>query len=153
MSKKGISPLIATVLLIGATIALAALVMIWAQNLFQETTEETGSGIKAEIICSSQVQFNINSATGTTTPTTVRVTNNGERKIITFIARVYDGNGNIERASKVTGDELEGYGSKTYSIEYSTGTTAEKIELIPVVELDDGSEKTCGQNTVTRAVV
>ena len=40
MKKRGISPLIATVLLIGSTIALAALVMVWAQELFKTTTGE-----------------------------------------------------------------------------------------------------------------
>jgi len=60
-NKKGISPLIATVLLIGFTIVLAALVMRWGGTLFRETTQTTGCESQGRIACSSQVEISVGS--------------------------------------------------------------------------------------------
>ena len=58
-NKKGISPLIATVLLIGFTIVLAALVMRWGGTLFRETTQTTGCESQGRIACISQVEISV----------------------------------------------------------------------------------------------
>ena len=50
-SKKGISPLIATVLIIGFTIVLAALVIQWGGSLFKNIQEETGETSELNIAC------------------------------------------------------------------------------------------------------
>ncbi|MAG50879.1 hypothetical protein CL621_04570 [archaeon] len=142
MNKKGISPLIATVLLIGATIALAALVMVWSQNLFKSTTDRTKAGIEAEMIC-TEVQFRVDSAVGTDASSTLRITNNGDHDIVDFIARVYEGE-DVE-LGVLTGDILSSYGSEEYTITY-TSTAATQIELIPVILLENNNEKTCGTN-------
>ena len=42
--KKGISPLIATVLVIGFTIVLAALVLTWGQDLFKDMQDDAAEG-------------------------------------------------------------------------------------------------------------
>lgn len=52
-TKKGISPLIATVLLIGFTIVLAALVMRWGGTLFKTTTQTTGCESQGRLQCTS----------------------------------------------------------------------------------------------------
>jgi flagellin-like protein len=142
MNKKGISPLIATVLLIGATIALAALVMVWSQNLFKSTTDRTKAGIEAEMIC-TEVQFRVDSAVGTDTTSTLRIVNNGDHDIVDFVARVYEGD-DVELGS-VDGETLSSYGSEEYTITYESAA-ATQIELIPVILLEDSSQKTCGTN-------
>ena len=57
--RKGISPLIATVLLIGFTIVLAALVMRWGGTLFRETTQTTGCESKGLLTCTSEVEISL----------------------------------------------------------------------------------------------
>ena len=52
-SKKGISPLIATVLIIGFTIVLAALVITWGNKLFQDTVENTGKQSDLSLACTN----------------------------------------------------------------------------------------------------
>jgi len=65
INKKGISPLIATVLLIGFTIVLAALVMRWGGTLFKTTTQTTGCESQGRLQCTSaNMAFSI----GTVTP-------------------------------------------------------------------------------------
>ena len=51
--KKGISPLIATVLIIGFTIVLAALVIQWGTKLFKDTTSETGKTSQFSLLCTT----------------------------------------------------------------------------------------------------
>lgn len=51
--RKGVSPLIATVLVIGFTIVLAALTVTWGTKLFKETTEETGKIADFSTKCST----------------------------------------------------------------------------------------------------
>src|SRR3989338_9180439 len=54
MSKrKGISPLIATVLVIGFTIVIAAMVITWGTKLFKDTAEETGKLSVFNLLCNS----------------------------------------------------------------------------------------------------
>ena len=49
-NKRGISPLIATVLLIGFTVALAAMVMTWGSGFIKKTTEQTTVDDKTEVL-------------------------------------------------------------------------------------------------------
>jgi len=46
MSKRGISPVIATVLLIAIVVVIAAIIFIWASNFVGEDIEKFGSSIK-----------------------------------------------------------------------------------------------------------
>ncbi len=59
MNKKGVSPLIATVLLIGFAIALAAVVMNWGLGFMQETTDATEKQTRSALVCASDLQFSI----------------------------------------------------------------------------------------------
>ena len=81
--KKGLSPLIATVLLIGITISLASLVMVWGQALFKQTTEDTGKSAQAEINCISKVQVDILNAScvGGSAPMNLVVDNKNEEPV------------------------------------------------------------------------
>lgn len=52
-NKKAISPLIATVLIIGFTIVIAALVITWGTGLFKKTVSETETTAEFSKVCSS----------------------------------------------------------------------------------------------------
>lgn len=49
--KKGISPLIATVLLIGFVVAIGAIVMLWGKGFVTERAEKSGELSKAQLDC------------------------------------------------------------------------------------------------------
>ena len=57
--KKGISPLIATVLVIGFTIVLAALVITWGTKLFKTTVSETETAAKFSQACSAGLKVEV----------------------------------------------------------------------------------------------
>lgn len=56
-NKKGISPLIATVLVIGFTIVLAALVITWGTKLFKTTVEETQTTSNFNLACTTGLKL------------------------------------------------------------------------------------------------
>jgi len=59
INKKGISPLIATVLLVGISIALGAIVMNFTSTSTTELTERTGERMNREVKCSFDVLINV----------------------------------------------------------------------------------------------
>lgn len=52
MAAKGISPMIATVLLIAFTVAVGGLISVWITGFTSTTTEEVGKQSETEIYCS-----------------------------------------------------------------------------------------------------
>ncbi|MBS3107878.1 hypothetical protein J4468_03075 [Candidatus Woesearchaeota archaeon] len=53
INKKGISPLIATVLIIGFTVALAAVIMVWGSDFIKSTTDDVDRTTKVQIACTN----------------------------------------------------------------------------------------------------
>ncbi len=56
--KRGISPLIATVLLIGFTVALIILLIIWGKNYIEERTQKDAE-LSAELLKCSNLEFEV----------------------------------------------------------------------------------------------
>ena len=88
MLKKGISPLIATVLLIGFTIALIALVMIWGRNFIQERAEKEGLLSEKKLSCTNNVDFTVDKACENNAGISLRIKNLRETPLDNFIFRV-----------------------------------------------------------------
>ncbi len=58
-NKKGISPLIATVLLIAFAVALGAVVMNWGRSYVEETARQSGITSDTKVTCAQQVRLEI----------------------------------------------------------------------------------------------
>jgi flagellin-like protein len=56
-SKKGVSPLIATVLIIALTVALSVFLMNWAFGFFKERSDETSRLTNEQLLCATRVQL------------------------------------------------------------------------------------------------
>jgi flagellin-like protein len=88
-SKKGVSPLIATVLLIGFAVALAAVVMTWGLGFIEQTADTTEKQTTNTLICASDLDFRISDVT----PTSITVDNRGKIDIVSLIFRIHNDNG------------------------------------------------------------
>lgn len=153
--KKGLSPLIATVLLIGITISMAALVMVWGQDLIKRTTEETGESATTEIKCISRVTLELLNASCFDLTTNLPMTpagtmaltldNRNEEAIDGIIVRVY-GTGNVVQTRQIP-FTLGAFSTDIITFQYGSpiqgGVT--KVEVLPQIRLKEGSLKTCGQ--------
>ena len=99
-NKRGISPLIATVLLIGFAVALAAVVMTWGLDFIKSTADTTEQQTENTLTCATELSFaisNVNSNTGTVT-----VDNRGQVDINSLAFRVYGGSGVITNVTTET---------------------------------------------------
>ena len=165
--KKGLSPLIATVLLIGITISLAALVMVWGQALFKQTTEDTGKSAQAEINCISKVQVDILNAScpciGPScpgpggTPINLLLDNKNEEPVHGMIIRMYGASGNVETVTLSSAGgytfPLDAFNARTYSVPYTVAGGITKVDIIPQIKLDDGTLRACGQKIDTFTLI
>lgn len=148
--KKGLSPLIATVLLIGITISMAALVMVWGQTLFRQTTEETGESASAEIDCISKVAVEVlNVSCGTPGTAAVVVDNKNEKPIDGVIVRVYGSGSNVQTISAALAPALGSFSAQSVNVAYTVSGGITKVEVIPQIKLDSGSLHACGQRLDT----
>lgn len=73
--KKGVSPIIATVLLMAFAIALGALVMTWGKNYIEDTTEEVSSRSLTARTCALDVSVEVMNIGGETTLCQTQETN------------------------------------------------------------------------------
>lgn len=132
MNKKGISPLIATVLIIGFTVALAALIFTWGADFVKKTTEETSSKTTSALKCANELNFEITDydcASGS-----LKLDNRGKIDIKSLLFRVHKG-------ETVTNDATTGAsGVGKYEVKSFTLTSAaEKVDAIATIAGASGS--------------
>ena len=138
-TRKGISPLIATVLLIGFTVALAAVLMTWGLDYIRDTTEKVGSQTEQYLQCSSSdFAFEITKVNCNTNEITVQ--NNGNIDIAGIILRIFVGS-DIIAVMRVQG--IPAYASNPYP---ATLAGATKVEAIAEIKGSGNSNITCKDN-------
>lgn len=136
-NKNGVSPLIATVLIIGFTIALAAVVMTWGGGFVRSTTEGTSKQSDLTLKCSTELDFSITSAVKGTTSNKITVDNGGALAIKSMIFRIYDST-----------DSLKGVIDTSNSSQW-VATQPKNIPGYSVVTFDVGTGTTGGNSACT----
>ncbi len=138
MNKRGISPLIATVLLIGFTVALAAMVMTWGSGFIKKTTESTEAGAQTALKCASELAFEISgvSCNADKSIASVKVDNRGSLDIKALKFRL------VSDAQTVVDDKvelLEAFGAKTYS-GFKPNPNVNTVEALATVSGGEGKD-------------
>lgn len=137
-NKRGISPLIATVLLIGFTVALAAMVMTWGSGFIKKTTENTEAQASSTLKCASELAFEITGVTCNANKgiNSIKVDNRGSLEIRAIKFRIIS-------AEQTTVDDkqdsLEAFGAKSYN-GFKPNPNVEKVEAIATVAGGQGKE-------------
>ena len=139
-SKKGISPLIATVLLIGFTIVLAALVMRWGGQFFRQQTDVVGCESEGQIKCTSGVDIEITDVLAGTGVITVNVLNNGNYVIDEMQYIAIDEFGETQ-ASEKNETDIAALGGSTSDLTVTGGVNITTVKVVPILdyEMQDGS--------------
>ena len=154
LNKRGISPLIATVLIIGFTIALAAVIISWGQTFTRQIQQETETSSNEQIACATEVVFDVTNgcqiAGSPTGNVKVIVKNDGSRIINKFLIRSYQAADNVaqnELQFGTNGNGIPAFGieSETYAPSYTLVGSTKMVELIPVVTIE-GKQVTCSLN-------
>lgn len=147
-SKKGISPLIATVLVIGFTVALAAIILTWGQTFTRGIQESTEMSTEIQLICAQDVNFAVNSVCTfedeDVTKAKITIDNKGNIAINRFMARLYEDANTVDTAeiSNEDGSPVVGaFGLRQPEVEVTLGELW-KVELVPIIMVDE-KEVTC----------
>jgi len=148
--RRGISPLIATVLIIGFTVALAAVIITWGTGFVERTTEDVDLQTKIGITC-TKVDFKIASVDCTVNSPQfdVRIVNNNDQKIANVILRATSEGGDVKVKQEALIDPLPliGFGTGTANFNEpwswkwnptgSPPTYLTLIEAIPVINIEN----------------
>ena len=143
MKKRGISPLIATVLLIGTVIILAVVVLQQGSSFIQTTTEETSEDVEYELEI-AYFSFDVLSAKESIDTIYLQIENNNEEAITGFKILVEGPNG-IENVQE--NQRIEAFNTQTIEFTYDILTTGlvNKITVLPTIEYQ-------GQSTIVTNV-
>jgi len=134
--KRGLSPVVATILLVAIVIVIALIVFLWLRGMTQEVITKF-DGTNVEIVC-NDVNFEADYNSGT-----LYLTNIGNVPIYRFKAKI-EGDGSYSTIV-VEGDwPDEGLNPQgRYASYFGDAVGSEKISLIPVLlgETKDGEKK------------
>jgi len=138
MSKKGISPLIATVLILGFTVALAAIIMNWGTKFTKDIQTSTSESATANIACSQDVTFSVSGVCKDAISGTYKITvaNDGKAELKLFKVRLYRDSTNALGGDS-TGVPIPSFGiASINSPSPGTLTSIKKIDLTPVITIN-----------------
>ncbi len=132
MTKRGISALIAVVLILGFTIAVGSVVLTWGGGFIKNLQESTERSAEKQMTCSSDVRLDIRKVKFLGNKVELLIENVGKIDIEKFYVRVYgtEGVDSIEVNSS-----LPIFGISNYEVEFDPGKTGfvEKIEVFPSI--------------------
>ncbi|MFA5887722.1 MAG: archaellin/type IV pilin N-terminal domain-containing protein [Candidatus Nanoarchaeia archaeon] len=155
MLRKGISPLIATVLIIGFTVALAAIIMTWGTTFSKGIQKSTEATSDERMACAQEVQISLASACVGTNTINMTIKNDGSKDIVNMTARFYTGASAVSTASLpfATGSTvvIPAFGIITPSVTGASmtapitdATTIKYVEIIPVIKVGE-KDVTCSE--------
>lgn len=139
LSKKGISPLIATVLIIGFTVALAAVIMTWGSSFTRSMQESTEQSTQTQLVCAQEVSLSINSACTTPTGIDLVIENKGSKAIKKINFRAFTDATTVateEYATELAPFAIAKVSLTTLATGGLTTTDINKIEGLPSIEID-----------------
>jgi flagellin-like protein len=145
--KKGISPLVATVLIIGFTVALAMIIIAW-MAFIRDVQETTETSAVTQIICANDVMFKITNVCETATDGTYKVTiqNDGTKKIESFNARFFEAADDVAQQSiTFGGDGIPAFWIESDSTVASGQADTIMVEAVPTVTINNQAV-TCPSN-------
>ncbi|MFH1210470.1 MAG: archaellin/type IV pilin N-terminal domain-containing protein [archaeon] len=148
--KRGISPLIATVLLIGFVIALILIVVLWGKNYIEELAAKRGALAQKQQECQiiDVTVKSISQPTGN--QITIIVENLKDKPIDKFVFRGLtegDESDVVENFERLAGLEIKSY-DITFGMGFGTGGI-KKIDIIPELKAGKNKYVPCSDKHVT----
>lgn len=134
-NKKGVSPVIATVLLVALVLVMALIIFLWARGFLTEQLQK--NGLDVANVC-SQVTYT-SELVSTTEGYELKIANNGNIPIYQFEAKVMDTSGNAETVSWAYAVDEGSVISAPLSSATDLGS-ALSIDIYPLIATDPQSE-------------
>ncbi|MFH1325155.1 MAG: archaellin/type IV pilin N-terminal domain-containing protein [archaeon] len=141
MNKRGLSPVIATVLLIGIVVVIGLIIFLWFRGLTEEAVVKFDENI--QLVC-NDVDFDGSYSSGTNTLT---VSNNGNVPIFSMKIKILHSSGDYETQDVGSSWPTEGLDIGRVFTGILTGVSGDdEIILVPVLR---GSKQNGGESTYT----
>lgn len=138
--KRGISPLIASVLLIGFTIAIVAMIFIWWGDFVKQKAIKDSLKNDAERACVSEVDLDVKSAKIVGESLEFVINNRGSQKISGFRFRIKDVDGiSMVLVPKDIGAVSQGkvpVSKKDKDGKDNYGDNPREAEILPIIKKD-----------------
>ena len=160
-SKRGVSPLIATVLLIAFAVALGAVVMNWASNFVKQQTQRAEDTTNTKLGCALRVSLKIAEIDsvpqlcygggGDEGYIAIRLNNDDETNSIDGLSVSVGGEIDIYNNDSITTSipvGLSGFLNMTYS--YSSHGKIKSIIIVPKITIG-GALTTCGGSKLQKS--
>ena len=134
-NNRGITPLIATVLLIGFTVALAAIIMTWGTEFIKGTTSDVDKERDTALLCTSQLDFQVqvDCVNGK-----VAIDNRGAVDITALKLRLHKPDGTVTVEDK---PGISAFGKTPFDV--ANLHELNKVDAIATVKTKDNSEVVC----------
>jgi len=145
MRKKGISPQIATVLLIAFVIAIVVLIILWGKHYIEERAAKQGKLAEKQLEC-ERVQITIVKATRTGGTLSIGIKNLKDIPIGKFTFRI-EGEKTEVIESK---EKLNGLEVREYQVEFTEDVikSVDKVDIIPWLKVATGYYVPCSNKHV-----
>lgn len=129
MKKRGVSPVIATVLLVGFVVAIIIIVMLWGKNYIEELAAKRGALAQKQNEC-QMVSFKIKSAAYGGSIANIVIENQKDTAIDKFIFKGLAGSESqpIEETTKLGGLQLT-----QYNVDFGR-TDITEVDIIPLLK-------------------
>ena len=140
MKKKGVSPVIATVLLIVIVLILAVIIFLWAKSFVGERAEKFGSAI--ELSC-DKTNFEVGLYRS---PNTLEILNKGTVPLYGFVLKL-QGDAEVKITARVEDATIRSGESKSFELEDTTLNIGDNYLVIPIILGETDTDKvpyTCG---------
>jgi FlaG/FlaF family flagellin (archaellin) len=128
--KKGVSPAISWILLIGLSITLAGIVTVWVRTTAEDTAERITQNVESDIRCSD---VSINTYEESSNCSKINIQNKG---LFSIHAIKVISLGNVEEVSTSPQFPLKPGDSTSIPLNIVTPLPGNKIGIIPVTKVD-----------------
>ena len=142
MDKRGISPLIATVLIICMTVLIGVIIMAWSGVFTKGLLSSADAERDKLMVCNSEVSLNIRNACIDGANINLMIENAGTKAVRGIIARVIGNSGGYQEDKEVLISE-GGLGSAVVAYTPEAIGNFKQIEILPRVDIK-GKDVICG---------
>ncbi|MBR9675544.1 hypothetical protein GOV05_00890 [Candidatus Woesearchaeota archaeon] len=143
VNKRGVSPLIATVLLIAFAVALGAVVMNWGKGYVEQTAQNSGQKAEMDLACQTDIKIGIKEIGNTEKVcynssadyAEFMLENTGNEDITGIRMIVIDANDNIYDEDDTAFTIGDGSVSPKYTFDYSASSVSGSLQLLEIVPM------------------
>lgn len=134
MQRKGITPLIATVMIVGFSVVVAALLINWSDIFVEDIRDEAGTSLSLEVVCSQDIDFKLSEVCIMNNRLHFILANDGFVELSDISVKVTGTNGEIKniKFDNIPPYTMKRFISKTFDEIFSSQSTAVAVSLIEV---------------------